>query len=103
VHHLCSHSQSRKIFPLPRPCFIAVVLRIQVEGRLNLCVTQNFELSTAPLTSGTSASRELDLMKETTSLWSTARLPGVYEERNTREAFSDNYRDFFQPTTQPTI
>jgi hypothetical protein len=41
LHHLRRHSQRPKIFPLRRPCFIAVVLRIQVERRLNLRVTQD--------------------------------------------------------------
>jgi hypothetical protein len=36
LHHLRSHSQRGKIFPLRRPCFIAVVLRISVVMAIRL-------------------------------------------------------------------
>jgi hypothetical protein len=41
LHQLRSHSQRRQIFPLRRPCFIAIVLGVQIERRLNLRVTQD--------------------------------------------------------------
>src|SRR6266478_6329708 len=41
LHHLRTHSERRQIFPLRRPCFIAVVLRVQIERRLNLRVTKD--------------------------------------------------------------
>src|SRR5260370_24575902 len=39
LHHLRTHSQRRHIFPVRRPCFVAVVLRVQIERRLTLRVT----------------------------------------------------------------
>src|SRR6266851_919292 len=41
LHHLRTHSERRQIFPLRRPCFIAVVLRVQIERRLDLRLTQD--------------------------------------------------------------
>ena len=41
LHHLRIHSQRRQIVPLRRLCFIAVVLRVQIERRLNLRVTKD--------------------------------------------------------------
>ena len=34
-------SHGRQEFTLRRPCLVAVFLRVQIEGRLNLAVTQN--------------------------------------------------------------
>ena len=41
LHHLSLHAQRRKIFSLRRERFIAVFLRVQIERRLKLRVTQN--------------------------------------------------------------
>ena len=41
LQHLRSRFQRREILPLCRPCFITVFLRVQIERRLNLAVTQD--------------------------------------------------------------
>ena len=41
LHQLRGDSQRRQIFPLRRQCFIAVFLCVQIERRLNSCVTQD--------------------------------------------------------------
>src|SRR5258705_8984240 len=41
LHHRTAHTKCRKIVALRRPCFIAVFLRIQIERRLDFCVTQD--------------------------------------------------------------
>ena len=41
LHRIRNDSERRQIFLLRGPCFIAVVLRVQIESRLNLCVTQD--------------------------------------------------------------
>ena len=38
--HRYIHSHGRQEFTLRRPCLVAVFLRVQIEGRLNLAVTQ---------------------------------------------------------------
>src|SRR6266446_3712009 len=39
--HCCAHPYSVEEFALCGPCFVAVFLRIQIERRLNLAVTQD--------------------------------------------------------------
>ncbi len=38
--HRYIHPHGRQEFTLRRPCLVAVFLRVQIEGRLNLAVTQ---------------------------------------------------------------
>jgi len=40
LHRVRSHAQRQEILPLRQPCLVAVFLRVQIERRLDLAVTQ---------------------------------------------------------------
>jgi len=41
LHRIRTDPERHQIFPLRRPCFVAVFLRVEIERRLNFAVTQD--------------------------------------------------------------